>query len=334
MIAFNNYDGDVVFRKLKNKKLDDYNKIIESAEKHNLIKYEEFDFEDINFKIKVPEIEFKVESKISNMCYGLELKDGTKDENKYLPYYSYERIHLTDYFKEISEHNDRYNTRQFSTTKYVNTYIALFKYNLLPDYITNVYTIQQNSYKTFKNSFYKNRICFLLDNYGYTNNLFYEIGFDKFFKLDFKYLSYGFKYNFKNLTGIEIDNISKEKLKYKLYDFIYKFHKEQYEKTPEGIEELNRIREKEYNKSIKKIKPQIAYILKDKSLGYYKIGKSCNPLQREKTLQAEKPSVKLVKVFKDDCENELHNKYKKQRVRGEWFDLNKVQVKYICKHYK
>ena len=52
MIAFNNYDGDVVFRKLKNKKLDDYNKIIESAEKHNLIKYEEFDFEDINFKIK------------------------------------------------------------------------------------------------------------------------------------------------------------------------------------------------------------------------------------------------------------------------------------------
>lgn len=334
MIAFNNYDGDVVFRKLKNKKLDDYNKIIESAEKHNLIKYEEFDFEDINFKIKVPEIEFKVESKIPNMCYGWELEDGSKDENKYLPYYSYERIHLTDYFKEISEHNDRYKTRQFSTTKYVNTYIALFKYNLLPDYITNVYTIQQNSYKTFKNSFYKNRICFLLDNYGYTNNLFYEIGLDKFFKLDFKYLSYDFKYNFKNLTGIDIDNISKEKLKYKLYDFIYKYHKEQYEKTPEGIEELNRIREREYNKSIKKIKPQIAYILKDKSLGYYKIGKSCNPLQREKTLQAEKPSVKLVKVFKEDCENELHNKYKKQRVRGEWFNLNKVQVEYICKHYK
>ena len=35
MIAFNNYDGDVFFRKLKNKKLDDYNKIIESDEKHN-----------------------------------------------------------------------------------------------------------------------------------------------------------------------------------------------------------------------------------------------------------------------------------------------------------
>lgn len=334
MIAFNNYDGDVVFRKLKNKKLDDYNKIIESAEKHNLIKYEEFDFEDINFKIKVPEIEFKVESKIPNMCYGWELEDGSKDENKYLPYYSYERIHLTDYFKEISEHNDRYKTRQFSTNKDVNTYMALFKYNLLPDYITNVYTIQQDSYKTFKNSFYKNRICFLLYNYGYTNNLFYEIGFDKFFKLDFKYLSYGFKYNFKKCTGIDIVNISKEKLKYKLYDFIYKYHKEQYEKTPEGIEESYRIREREYNKSIKKIKPQIAYILKDESLGYYKIGKSCNPLQREKTLQAEKPSVKLVKVFNEDCENELHNKYKKQRVRGEWFNLNKVQVEYICKHYK
>jgi len=334
MIAFNNYDGDVVFRKLKNKKLDDYNKIIESAEKHNLIKYEEFDFEDINFKIKVPEIEYEVESKISNMCYGMELEDGSKDDNKYLPYYYYEKIYFIDFFKEISEYNNRYKTRQFSTNKYINTYITLFKHNLLPDYITNVYYTQQDSYNIFKNSLYKNRICFLLYNNSFNNNLFYEIEFDKFFKLDFKYLSYGFKYNFKNLTGIDIDNISKEKLKYKLYDFIYKYHKEQYEKTPEGIEESYRIREREYNKSIKKIKPQIAYILKDKSLGYYKIGKSCNPLQREKTLQAEKPSVKLVKVFKEDCENELHNKYKKQRVRGEWFNLNKVQVEYICKHYK
>lgn len=334
MIAFNNYDGDVVFRKLKNKKLDDYNKIIESAQKHNLIKYKEFDFEDINFKIKVPEIEFEVESKIPNMCYGWEIEDGIKDENKYLHYYSYEKIYLINYFNEISEYNDSYNTRQFSTNKDINTYIALYKYNLLPDYITNVYYTQQDSYNTFKNSLYKNRICFLLYNNSFNNNLFYEIEFDKFFKLDFKYLSYGFKYNFKKCTGIDIVNISKEKLKYKLYDFIYKYHKEQYEKTQEGIEELNRIREREYNKSIKKFKPQVCYIMKNKSNGYYKIGKANNPLQREKTLQSEEPSVELVKIFKKDYESELHNKYKKQRKRGEWFDLNKVQVKYICKHYK
>ena len=69
------------------------------------------------------------------MCYGWELEDGSKDENKYLPYYSYERIHLTDYLKEISEYNDRYVIRQFSRNKDVNTYMALFKYNLLPDYL-------------------------------------------------------------------------------------------------------------------------------------------------------------------------------------------------------
>ena len=76
-----------------------------------------------------------------------------------------------------------------------------------------------------------------------------------------------------------------------------------------------------------------AYILKDNNTGLYKIGRSSNPLDREKTLQAEKPTIKLIKIFKDDVERELHNKYKKQRVRGEWFNLNKVQLKYICTHY-
>jgi len=76
-----------------------------------------------------------------------------------------------------------------------------------------------------------------------------------------------------------------------------------------------------------------AYILKDNNTGLYKIGRSSNPLDREKTLQAEKPTIKLIKIFKDDIERELHDKYNKQRVRGEWFNLNKVQLKYICTHY-
>jgi hypothetical protein len=80
-------------------------------------------------------------------------------------------------------------------------------------------------------------------------------------------------------------------------------------------------------------KDKKAYILKDKNTGLYKIGRSSNPLDREKTLQAEKPTIKLIKIFKDDVERELHDKYNKQRVRGEWFNLNKVQLKYICTHY-
>ena len=87
------------------------------------------------------------------------------------------------------------------------------------------------------------------------------------------------------------------------------------------------------NKIIDKKPDQKAYILKDNNTGLYKIGRSSNPLDREKTLQAEKPTIKLIKIFKDDVERELHDKYKKQRVRGEWFNLNKVQLKYICTHY-
>ena len=41
----------------------------------------------------------------------------------------------------------------------------------------------------------------------------------------------------------------------------------------------------------------------------------------------------MVKVWDRDIEKELHNKYDKHRLRGEWFDLNKIQVKYICTNY-
>ena len=87
------------------------------------------------------------------------------------------------------------------------------------------------------------------------------------------------------------------------------------------------------NKINNKKPTQKAYILKDNNTGLYKIGRSINPLDREKTLQAEKPTIKLIKIFKDDVERELHDKYNKQRIRGEWFNLNKVQLKYICTHY-
>lgn len=87
-------------------------------------------------------------------------------------------------------------------------------------------------------------------------------------------------------------------------------------------------------KNIKRQNKQTSYILKDKNTGYYKIGKSVNPLKREKTLQSEKPTLILVKKFKYNWESDLHDKYKSQRIRGEWFNLNKTQLKYICTHYE
>jgi len=75
------------------------------------------------------------------------------------------------------------------------------------------------------------------------------------------------------------------------------------------------------------------YIMKDKSNGLYKIGKSIKPKIREKTLQGEKPTIEIVKIFNSDIERDLHKRYVRQRVRGEWFKLTPIQVKYICTHY-
>ena len=89
----------------------------------------------------------------------------------------------------------------------------------------------------------------------------------------------------------------------------------------------------EKNRKSKETIIQRTYILKDNNTGFYKIGKSINPKERERTLQSEKPTIKMVKEFKTDIESKLHKKYSEHRVRGEWFDLNNVQLKYICTNY-
>lgn len=90
---------------------------------------------------------------------------------------------------------------------------------------------------------------------------------------------------------------------------------------------------KSHIKKLKNVKTESkTYIIKCEHTGYYKIGKSKNPHGREKTLQSEKPTVKIIKIFDKDIEKELHNTYKNQRVRGEWFNLSKIQVEYIIRH--
>jgi hypothetical protein len=66
------------------------------------------------------------------------------------------------------------------------------------------------------------------------------------------------------------------------------------------------------------------YLIYNENNGYFKIGRSKNPLKREKTLQAEEPEIALLKIWEKDAvfEKQLHQKYFKQRVRGEWFKLS------------
>lgn len=87
-------------------------------------------------------------------------------------------------------------------------------------------------------------------------------------------------------------------------------------------------------KKKKESKKTKTYLMKDtNNSGFYKIGKSTKPEYREGTLQSEKPSIKLVKVFDSDIEKDLHKAYSQYRIRGEWFKLTKIQVKYICTNY-
>ena len=79
--------------------------------------------------------------------------------------------------------------------------------------------------------------------------------------------------------------------------------------------------------------PVKTYIMKDSITGLYKIGKSVNPKFRERTLQSEKPSIKMVKVFQNNIEKKLHNLFSNNRIRGEWFELNKIQVQFICTQF-
>jgi hypothetical protein len=85
--------------------------------------------------------------------------------------------------------------------------------------------------------------------------------------------------------------------------------------------------------SIKSQAKQKCYIMIDASTNYVKIGKSQNPGHRERTLQAEKPTIKMIHVFKDDIEKELHSKFNDRRLRGEWFDLSENEVNEIIELY-
>ena len=85
------------------------------------------------------------------------------------------------------------------------------------------------------------------------------------------------------------------------------------------------------------VKLRSVYLMKDSHNGLYKIGKSKNPLTRERTLQSEKPSVKMVfNCLETDDFNEksLHLKFADQRKRGEWFDLSPAQVRFISRQAK
>lgn len=78
------------------------------------------------------------------------------------------------------------------------------------------------------------------------------------------------------------------------------------------------------------------YLMKNNRNGYYKIGRSIRPpVFREKNLQAEEPSIELLmwRVGLWTDEPNLHEKMADKRIRGEWFDLDENDIKFLTQSY-
>lgn len=261
----------------------------------------------------------------SPLIFNFDLLDLSYNYYPAVPYYYNENL---DY--ECSKNNR------------ANCVCNLFIFNLLDKKITDVdcgkfmKNYCKRKYQIYWTGLMGNdEVDIFLFSYGYNNNCWYSIKVDDLFKIPFKkfkqkergedVVHYGNIINFFNYFGINLkDGYKKNIDKYNKKKIEYKQQQELGKQIKTDVYSY-----KPYTKNLQK-----TYIIKDKNTGYYKIGKSVNPIIREKTLQAQKPTYKLIKVFNNDIESELHFKYKKHRIRGEWFNLNKVQLKYICTSYE
>ena len=80
------------------------------------------------------------------------------------------------------------------------------------------------------------------------------------------------------------------------------------------------------------------YIMEDTVNHYFKIGISNKPEYREKTLQSEKPTIELIRYkqypsrkIAKAIESALHESFSNKHLRGEWFELDELEVNQIIK---
>lgn len=90
-----------------------------------------------------------------------------------------------------------------------------------------------------------------------------------------------------------------------------------------------------YGEPILKYRPKElthVYLMIDTSTGLIKIGRSIDPMQREKTLLSDKSSISLIFVSPlchRKIEKVFHKKFAEKRQRGEWFRLDAHEVQQI-----
>jgi hypothetical protein len=223
--------------------------------------------------------------------------DGVKGEFKciYIDFYECGGRYRNSFMFNCGIHYNLFKAENFNVRKYCD----FLNYIEIP----NNYQFRKNERNAFKIYF---------DNFSYRKQIWWDLQY----KIRYEYYEINdfFKFLFERYPDFYIINLE---------DIIF-----------ELIRIKNFIKIGNIDCESKDTKKQFCYIIKDCNTSLYKIGKSINPLKREKTLQSEKPTLKLVKKFKNNHESELHTKYKKYRIRGEWFKLTDIQLKYICENYQ
>jgi hypothetical protein len=83
---------------------------------------------------------------------------------------------------------------------------------------------------------------------------------------------------------------------------------------------------------------QFVYVMVDGYTGYYKIGRSVKPSNREATMLSQIPLLRLVQSWQSDKpstdESFLHKRFADKHIRGEWFSLDENDVSEIHKFFE
>lgn len=138
--------------------------------------------------------------------------------------------------------------------------------------------------------------------------------------------------------GSVIDYQSKENLKV----VIKKFATDYISTVKDRITDYQAVDTREINETSDRTEDIcFVYLMHDTANGYYKIGISNKPQYREKTLQSEKPTIELITAKKfpvrkiaESIEKSLHSVYAEKRLRGEWFELNEIDVENVIESLK
>lgn len=99
--------------------------------------------------------------------------------------------------------------------------------------------------------------------------------------------------------------------------------------------EQNPLRPQNQPKPKRRVVAGFVYVMKDSLRNTYKIGFSKKPDFREKTLQAEVPSIERIATYAGtmDDERELHRRFDNLRLRGEWFSLGESDLNLIAQYF-